>query len=189
MEAMAGELTKLGVTSIVLPEVSEDPISDGLRELTRVLVAAGVPNDHGGGLGGEFGYGVDVDTPVFMMHHFCWCEQAECPWCRSCVCGDDSYTYVDANGLEVTRDEFLDRGSFSAGGDMIPIPERQCVNCRTRPGREPNFLHKATGSTITWYKWIGRDQEVHLHGSWDAILAECLAQAGNLPGQGATPQG
>lgn len=181
MDTMVGELAKLGVTTIVLPEASGDPISAGLRELTKVLVEVGIPNDHGGGLGGEFGYGVDIDTPVFMMHHFCWCEEAECPWCRSCVCGDDSYRYQDANGIEVTKNEFLDQRLFSAGGDMIPIPELQCVNCTTKPTRAPNFLHKTTGSTITWYKWIGRDMEIDLRGDWDSILTECLAQARNLP--------
>lgn len=189
MEAMANELTQLGVTSVVLPEVSDDPISDGLRELTRVLVDAGVLNDHGGGLGGEFGYGVDVDTETFMMHHFCWCEQAECPWCRSCVCDLDSYRYEDANGIEVPQDEFFDRRLLSAGGDMIPIPERQCVTCTTNPPpREPNFRHKATGSTITWYKWIGRSMEIDLLGDWDSILAECLAQARDLRRYGGQPQ-
>jgi len=26
-------------------------------------------------------YGVNVETPIFSMHKFCWCDSENCPWC------------------------------------------------------------------------------------------------------------
>lgn len=39
----------------------------------------------------------------------------------------------------------------------------------------PNFWHKPTGSTVYWYKWIGRSQKADLHADWETIITECLA--------------
>jgi len=67
---------------VVLPERSRDAVSNGLRELTRALEAAGEDIDQGfGGLGGSYGYGHDFENETFMMHRFCWCEKDNCSWC------------------------------------------------------------------------------------------------------------
>ena len=42
----------------------------------------------------------------------------------------------------------------------------------------PNFLHKPSGSRISWYKYIGRGMETDLKADWRTILAECVASVG-----------
>ena len=65
---------------IVLPERSEDCISGGLRMLTRRL--CDLTGESGiGGLGGRYGYGIEYENDVFMMHPYCWCDKDGCPWC------------------------------------------------------------------------------------------------------------
>ena len=106
---------------IIMPKIDEDEISDLLRQLTKdICTKTGA--DHGAGLGGEFGYGVDYENDVFAMHQYCWCDQDDCPWCA---------------------------------------------------GDAPNFLHKKTGATITWYKYIGRGMEIS-DGDWTEIFNECF---------------
>lgn len=39
----------------------------------------------------------------------------------------------------------------------------------------PNFRHKASGSTVSFYKYLGRGMEVDLNADWDTIFAEVLA--------------
>lgn len=34
-----------------------------------------------------------------------------------------------------------------------------CGKCKWCRGGRPNFLYKPSGTSIVWYKWIGRDQE------------------------------
>lgn len=55
-------------------------ISSGLRELVKLMGEQG-HDLVGGFLGGDYGYGTDYDSDVFMMHHYCWCDQDDCPWC------------------------------------------------------------------------------------------------------------
>ena len=56
---------------VVLPERSEDSISESLRELTRQICLK--TDDSGaGGLGGEYGYGSDFENDIFMMHRYCY---------------------------------------------------------------------------------------------------------------------
>lgn len=66
---------------IIIPPRSGDLISEGLRALTKILK----PDEEEFGFSGPFGYGVEFETPVFLMHPYCWCEkQGECPWCTGC---------------------------------------------------------------------------------------------------------
>lgn len=54
-------------------------------------------------------------------------------------------------------------------------PEGHAESC---PVVRPNFEHKASGLTISWYKWIGRDTEPSRPvgpDEWRAIFAECVA--------------
>lgn len=65
---------------VVLPERSEDPVSDSLRLLTKAI--EGVTGEaEGYGLGGKHGYGANYENETFMMHRYCWCEGEDCPWC------------------------------------------------------------------------------------------------------------
>lgn len=70
-----------------------------------------------------FGYGVDFENDVFMIHTFCWCDGEDCPWC---------------NG-------------------------------------KPNFLHKKTGASLSWYKYIGRGMVIDEDVNWSAVFAECFS--------------
>ena len=111
---------------IILPERSEDSISNDLRYLTETLDRNGLADASGYGLGGEFGYGADFENDTFLLHAYCWCEEGSCRWCG---------------------EEYA-----------------------------PNFLHKPTGTTVHWYKYIGRGMEVE--GSWSGVLDSCLASIG-----------
>lgn len=46
-------------------------------------------------------------------------------------------------------------------------------DCPWCAGDAPNFLHKKTGATITWYKYIGRSMEIS-DGDWTEIFNECF---------------
>jgi hypothetical protein len=40
-------------------------------------------NDDGsGGLGGQYGYGSNYESDIFMLHRYCWCEDDNCKWCN-----------------------------------------------------------------------------------------------------------
>ncbi len=111
--------------TIVLPECSNDDISEGLRTITKAIHDKKLAHEVYGVLGGEFGYGRDFENEVFKMHPYCWCDSEDCKWC-----GDEN---------------------------------------------APHFLHKASGSTVHWYKYIGRGMECKLTKGWPEIEKECLA--------------
>lgn len=119
---------------IHLPPVSHGYVAQSLRELTRALQTVTGEGPHGL-LGGEFGYGCEYENNVFMMHPFCWCEEPDCRWCRSCYC---------------TIEE--------RGSEWITITK--CGNCVEQPARAPNFLYKPTGAKVEWYKYIGRSMKI-----------------------------
>jgi hypothetical protein len=132
--------------AIYTPETSDDDVSRLLVDLTE-CICKHTGDETGYGLGGRFGYGENFENDVFMMHRFCWCERADCPWCRDCECEYDS----DAERVV-----------------------KQCDNCKNSEPRAPNFLHKPSGAEVRWYKWIGRSMEVS-DGDWPKIIAECIA--------------
>lgn len=45
--------------------------------------------------------------------------------------------------------------------------------CRWCNGTAPNFLHKKTNASISWYKYIGRSMEVD-EANWSEIFKECF---------------
>jgi hypothetical protein len=65
---------------IIIPKGATTGIENGLVELTEFL-SKKLKLETGYGLGGQFGYGVDFENDVFMMHEFCWCDQKDCDWC------------------------------------------------------------------------------------------------------------
>ena len=122
VEATSEFNDRLGAAvTIILPECSDDPVSDWLRGLTREICLK-TGEESGYGLGGQYGYGENFENDVFMMHRYCWCEREDCKWCN---------------------------------------------------GDAPNFLHKPTGSTVTWYKYIGRGMEFG-EADWSTIFKECF---------------
>ena len=96
---------------IILPECSDDLISNGLRVITEAIAL----NDgtvSGGLLGGEFGYGGYVDNDIFMMHPYCWCEKDDCPWC-----GEEHAPnfHHKPTGLMIWWYKYIGRGMIIAG--------------------------------------------------------------------------
>jgi hypothetical protein len=63
--------------------------------------------------------------------------------------------------------------------------EQHARDCQTAIAERPNFTHKASGFTVRWYKYIGRDNEVGdlsmTIAAWSAILSECLASFNGQP--------
>jgi hypothetical protein len=141
---------------IITPPAAETRLDDMLVELTCLITLKKPDAIARGCLGGEFGYGADFENDVFLMHHYCWCERYDCPWCAECWCEDNSM-----------------RGA-SSDGKTAP-PGKKCDWCSNvhrwadkgalRPDEPPhygapNFWHKKTGLRIWWYKWIGRDMHI-----------------------------
>ena len=90
---------------IVVPAVSEDFVSESLRKLTRLLCDL-TGDDGSGGLGGDYGYGVNFENDVFMIHRYCWCEREDCLWCAGCNCPSTAWTYyVDGVAMSYKKYE------------------------------------------------------------------------------------
>lgn len=160
------------VVTVVFPEVSADRVSSDLRWLTEFLTVNKLAPDHGGGmLGGSWGYGVEYENETFMLHPFCWCERDDCPWCLGCEGDDDAYTYYLADGTEADAGKFYEAGGYSTGRVEVD-QDGLCDYCAGRRLRAANFLHKPSGSTVHWYKYIGRDNELALSQEWDAVWAD-----------------
>lgn len=65
---------------VILPEQAEGALVELTEYITKKVFKG---KWQGGGLlGGEFGYGVEYENDVFMMHPYCWCEQENCGWCN-----------------------------------------------------------------------------------------------------------
>jgi hypothetical protein len=137
--------------TIITPPRASTTIDTDLVKLTKYLVENGLGEGTGtnGALGGEFGYGVDFENEVFMMHHFCWCMKRDCPWCFSCYC---EFKRIDEEWKTV----------------------KECDNHNKE--RSPNFWYKPTDLKLHWYKWIGRDMEFSRkipQKEWKQLLDHC----------------
>jgi hypothetical protein len=156
---------------IIFPEKADetDPIEFGLVSLTEAISKVASESVAHGLLGGDFGYGADFENDVFLMHHFCWCESPECPWCAGCYCADNDWR----NGEKSPEGEKCD---WCAGvhkwADKGALPPNEHPH-----NGAPNFWHKRSGARVWWYKWIGRGMEiVEPDGvDWPSIFAECAA--------------
>lgn len=70
--------------TIVLPERSQDTISNGLRKLTATIGKKYPEKQAYGLLGGEDGYGCEFENSTFHMHPQCWCDDYDtCKVCQS----------------------------------------------------------------------------------------------------------
>ena len=186
------------------PQPDQGVVASGLVLLTAALEAAGVTLASGV-LGGEYGYGADFSNDVFMMHHYCWCERDDCPWCAGCHCPDTAWKFFidDAEVTYDAFDQFFEDhvGPYPGEGPEEAVWERQCEAVNTRRRQEhtktchwclhpeeaqPNFLHKPSGSKVMWYKYIGRGMQTDIKAEWTHVVAECLASLSTDPQIAAT---
>lgn len=155
--------TMVDSTSQVM--ANEILIEHGLRAIVEAIHFNTSVEISGGGLGGKYGYGADYENDVFAMHPYCWCERADCEWCRACEC-DYEYEYFGPGGEEITEDEWFwtELKDYSNYGDwfnsMELVGKDECANCALGIEPKPNFLYKPTGAAVYWYKYIGRGMEV-----------------------------
>jgi len=139
----------------VTPPVASTRIDNDLIKLTQKLtkkIFNGVWQG-GGILGGEFGYGVNYENDVFIMHTFCWCDKDACPWCFTPGLSD---TKLRSKRAKIAKKH----GGFF--GEY---------------GHAPNFYYKKSKFGIVWYKWIGRDMEFNREISdkeWKQIYGDCI---------------
>ena len=160
------------ILTVVSPPVSAGEVSAGLRKLTRALAQSGA-NINSGILGGDDGYGALYENEVFGMHPYCWCEQYNCPWCATCFCPEDAFTYTLA-GTRINEEEYYRIGGYSGPGRSHFDVGKACRWCAPGAIFAPNFWHKPSGTWVTWYKYIGRGMSIHLGAEWAAILSESL---------------
>jgi len=108
---------------IVLPERSEDSISESLRELTRQICLK-TDDDGSGGLGGEYGYGCNFENNIFMMHRYCWCERDDCPWCT-----EESPNFLfKSTGAEIIWYKYIGRDQHLSLGKLPEDWLKQCLS-------------------------------------------------------------
>lgn len=79
-------------------------------------------------------------------------------------------------------------GEFGYGADYendVFMLHRYCwcdrEDCRWCAQGAPHFVHKASGSTVTWYKYIGRSMELDLKVPWGQIMQDCFASLAASP--------
>ena len=132
----------MSAIQIVLPECSDDLVSDLLRHITKAIADA-TGDETGYGLGGRYGYGENYENDVFMMHRYCWCERSDCAWCLGCECqwnGDFCETCANdtreaapnflhkPSGVGVRWYKYIGRGMEVKGqGDWLAIA-RECID-------------------------------------------------------------
>lgn len=92
--------------TIVLPECSQDNISNGLRQITKALQEQNKDYSFGFGLGGDHGYGYNYENSTFMMHVFCWCGNDDCDWCN----GDAPNFWYKPLDLKIWWYKYIGRG-------------------------------------------------------------------------------
>ena len=168
-------------------------VAHDLRELTRALVRAG-HTSAGAGLGGELGYGVAVEGPVFTMRPYSW-EECECGFEQADVafwdthrhhptCFQVALTQDHRGARELARAWGLDFGDGCAthctcatqdAYDTWAASHDHTPDCCVR---QANFVHHTSGCEVRWYKYLGRSMEITgdpTAGEWAAIMTDCLA--------------
>lgn len=83
----------------------------------------------------------------------------------SCSCGEEAAWRERHPGVEPNDD-----------GLSSPHPSdfEHARSCDWSIVYRPQFTHKPSGSTVEWYKYIGRDSEPKLTVPWKQIERECL---------------
>lgn len=188
---------------IVLPPVSNDEISNGLRHLSGVLGGIHPENQSYGLLGGEDGYGNEYENDIFLMFPFYWGD---------CLCGHDSAVweweelnrhsdtcwtstyhritkekgYLTSSKMPLEKWKALGWWKDDTWGIAVACTCGHSELWQTWqtthdhdwgcPTIRPNFLYKPSGFRVDWYKYIGRGME-HEEISpveWAKVLTDCL---------------
>lgn len=139
-----------------------DALGFGLTALTEAIAQLSPEQVRHGLLGGEFGYGAEYENDTFMMRPYCWCERTDCLWCTVWLSNEGDFTEEESKAhREKQEAEIAAKFGADSYRDF---------------GRAPNFWHKRSGLKVNWYKWIGRDMEVHNPNAADlhAVMRECL---------------
>lgn len=161
-----------------------------LIRLTILIEALTNAENHGGGLGGTYGYGITFQNAVFGMKPYCWCERLDCPWCTPCSCEEEYLIDGIVTPYEVweRRKDAVRAIHSSLQWNRVPGFEWRVPNpCRWHlpdsPDPAPNFWHVASNTRIRWYKWIGRDTEIEIPDgvSWSGVYRECVQSIPRLP--------
>lgn len=152
-----GRDMKKAKIEIILPPVASTAIDLDLVNLTEYLTKKVFKGEYQGGglLGGEFGYGVDYENDVFMIHKYCWCDQEEkCLWCMMNDPKENKNYKKMKKELRKMFGKFWEKW-----------------------GGAPTFFYKPTKVGVRWYKWIGRDMEWKEEPTpkeWRKIYAHCV---------------
>lgn len=156
---------------VVLPERSEDALSEGLRSLTERIHKAGL---------------ADADKQ--------WRASRKLVGKLPHEIAEHGTPEYEAASKEFDR-RIEERNRRQRTVYPAVVHTCQPVGLMTyRPVREdnngdewraPNFWHKPSGVKVWWYKWIGRDMEIHNPNAVDVddVLRECVK---SLPGKRTT---
>ncbi len=177
-----------------------------LVSLTRAIEQLDSDKVAHGFLGGEHGYGAHWDNHAFTMRPYYWgdcdCgfEQLESAWCESAKhekhCYQTDYKAIKTNWL---KEERKYNKQVEAICHKHGIPYNKGIGCaihctcgydknwkkflKLNPGHKetcslmlPNFIHKASGFKVEWYKYIGRDMKADNPNNTDiaALFRECM---------------
>lgn len=169
----------------------DDQIANSLVNLTEKL--AGLGHDAARGfLGGEWGYGVNYSNDVFEMHPYWWGD-CQCGYDWRAAKWEDQHPHADT----CYQAELERRGGYDAAEQLARewgLTRYGCaVHCTCEQEAvwsawsaendhdaecgvvRPNFLHKASGFEVRWYKYIGRSMELSdriTTARWRAIFRE-----------------
>ena len=113
----------------------------------------------------DSGNGWSTNTPTTYAEQEAWMEANPFP---SCSC-DEEAAWIERNG-PIPDD---DSGFFHRTGDNA-LKYKHDRTCDIEVFQRPQFTHKPSGSTVCWYKYIGRDMQPDLKTDWDSILIDCL---------------
>ena len=86
----------------------------------------------------------------------------------SCSCGEDQAWLNRNPGKKPNEND---------DGFESPHPSdfKHADSCDWSILYHPNFMHKPSGSTVCWYKYIGRDMEIEAKAPWPKVIRECVA--------------
>lgn len=90
-------------------------------------------------------YGTNYENDVFMMNRYCWCERSDCPWCAGCSCKTEHQ--------EPKCDWCRGIHKWADKGALPPDDPPHYGS--------PHFWFKPSGFRLWWYKYIGRDPQIH----------------------------
>lgn len=197
---------------IIVPAISDEPLCDVLREITKAIDEIDDSRVAHGFLGGEHGYGAKWQSETFVMRPYYWgdctcgadergetwwktnphrdnCYQSELKAAQMAAgihySQDSSIPYDERRKKEdrIYRDLCAKHGLTYPSGCAVHctcgVQEAACAaDIGHRPDcllELPNFVHRASGLTVSWYKYIGRDMEVSsMPADLSPILADCL---------------